>query len=523
MAGLAENVTILMPKKKVGSQAASAEKKKLRVAAYARVSTDNEEQEGSYEIQVEYYTTLIMNNPDWEFAGVYADEGISGTYTTKRGGFMQMIEDCRARKIDMILTKSISRFARNTVDCLNFTRELKELNIAVRFEKENINTLDASGEVLLTIMAALAQQESESLSQNVRIGIKFRNEQGKVMVNHNRFLGYTKDEDGHLIIDVAQAVIVRRIYDDFLSGMSPRQIKERLEAEGILNGAGNTKWQVSNIHQILTNEKYIGDALLQKTWTYNTLEKKRRKNKTDAPKYYVAGDHEAIVSKETFATVQQELVRRADMLANGRKKRVYSGKYPFSGLLICGNCGDIFSHVVWNAHGRKHVVWRCSTRMEDGIDTCSCRTINEEMLQRITVNAINRVYRMSKEAVDRAAECVDEALNESLLEQAAAIDEKIKALQIELVGYRADSQDADRLGTGILALRNEKDSILSQSAMRAQRTNEIRELASFFEGLSGPVITYDESYVRRLFSRITIYDDKVVFTFKDGKEVTIME
>ena len=203
---------------------------------------------------------------------MYADDGISGTYTAKRGGFMQMIEDCRARKIDMILTKSISRFARNTVDCLNFTRELKELNIAVRFEKENINTLDASGEVLLTIMAALAQQESESLSQNVRIGIKFRNEQGKVQVNHNRFLGYTKDADGHLIIDEAQAVIVRRIYDDFLSGMSPKQIKERLEADGILNGAGNPRWQVSNIHQILTNEKYIGDALLQKTWTYNTLE-----------------------------------------------------------------------------------------------------------------------------------------------------------------------------------------------------------------------------------------------------------
>ena len=169
MAGLANNVTILMPKKKVGSQLPSEEKKKLRVAAYARVSTDNEEQEGSYAIQVDYYDSLIKGNPDWEFAGVYADDGISGTYTAKRGGFMQMIDDCRARKIDMILTKSISRFARNTVDCLNFTRELKELNIAVKFEKENINTLDASGEVLLTIMAALAQQESESLSANVRI------------------------------------------------------------------------------------------------------------------------------------------------------------------------------------------------------------------------------------------------------------------------------------------------------------------------------------------------------------------
>ena len=287
MAGLANNVTILMPKKKVGSQLPSEEKKKLRVAAYARVSTDNEEQEGSYEIQVEYYTSLIKGNPDWEFAGVYADDGISGTYTAKRGGFMQMIDDCRARKIDMILTKSISRFARNTVDCLNFTRELKELNIAVKFEKENINTLDASGEVLLTIMAALAQQESESLAANVRIGIKFRNEQGKVQVNHNWFLGYTKDEDGKLIIEPAQAEIVRRIYREYLEGSNFRQIKESLEADGLKNGAGHLKWQESNIKQILTNEKYIGDALLQKTWTYNTLEKKRRKNKSDAPQYYV--------------------------------------------------------------------------------------------------------------------------------------------------------------------------------------------------------------------------------------------
>lgn len=523
MAGLAENVTILMPKKKVGSQAASAEKKKLRVAAYARVSTDNEEQEGSYEIQVEYYTTLIKNNPEWEFAGVYADDGISGTYTAKRGGFMQMIDDCRARKIDMILTKSISRFARNTVDCLNFTRELKELNIAVRFEKENINTLDASGEVLLTIMAALAQQESESLSQNVRLGIKFRNEQGKVMVNHTRFLGYTKDEDGLLVIDEKQAVIVRMIYDYFLSGMSQKQIKERLEADGIRNGAGNPKWQVSNIHQILTNEKYIGDALLQKTWTYNTLEKKRRKNRTDAPKYYVSGNHEAIISKETFAAVQQEMVRRADLTADGRKKRVYSGRYPYSGLLFCGECGDVFCRVVWTIHGRKHPVWRCCTRKENGTDACSCRTIDEEMLQRITVNAINRAFKMSRDTVARVTECVDEALSESLQEKAAAIDEKIKALQIKLIGDRADSPDADRIGTEILTLRDEKESILAKSALQTQRTNEIKELAAFFEGLSGPVVTFDESYVRRLFTRITVYDEKVVFTFKDGKEVAIKE
>ena len=192
-----------------------------------------------------------------------------------------MIEDCRARKIDKILTKSISRFARNTVDCLNYTRELRELNIAVQFEKENINTMDAAGEVMLTIMAAMAQQESESLSQNVRLGLKFRNEQGKVTVNHNWFLGYTKDEDGNLIIDEEQAAVVRRIYRSFLYGMSLKQIKRALEKDGIKNGAGHLTWYESNIRQILTNEKYIGDALLQKTWTYSVLDKKRRKNDSD--------------------------------------------------------------------------------------------------------------------------------------------------------------------------------------------------------------------------------------------------
>ncbi len=208
---------------------------------------------------------------------------------------------------------------------------------------------------------------------------------------------------------------------------------------------------------------------------------------------------------------------------NPSEQFTYSGKYPFSGLLFYASCGDILSRTYWNIHGRKQTVWRCSTRMQDGPDACHCRTIDEEMLKRITVNAINRAHLMSKDAADRAAECVDEALNESLLEQATAIDEKIKALQIELIGYRADSPDADRIGTEILTLRDEKEKILSQSALQAQRTNEIREIASFFEGLSGPLITFDGSYVRRLFTRITVYDDKVVFAFKDGKEVTIKE
>lgn len=523
MAGLANNVTILMPKKKVGSQLPSEEKKKLRVAAYARVSTDNEEQEGSYAIQVDYYDSLIKGNPDWEFAGVYADDGISGTYTAKRGGFMQMIDDCRARKIDMILTKSISRFARNTVDCLNFTRELKELNIAVKFEKENINTLDASGEVLLTIMAALAQQESESLSANVRIGIKFRNEQGKVQINHNWFLGYTKDDDGKLVIEPAQAEIVRRIYREYLEGSSLRQIKESLEADGIKNGAGHLKWQESNIKQILTNEKYIGDALLQKTWTYNTLEKKRRKNKTDAPQYYVADNHEAIISKETFAAVQQEMIRRANLLGNGGRKRVYSGRYVFTGLLFCGNCGDVFRRFVWDIHGRKQSVWRCVTRVEYGTDACFCRTMPEDLLEGIIVKAINEAYSARQNSTELISCCLEEAFNDDTIEKVAELDEKVKALQVELIGYKADSDEAHKLGLEIIALREDRDKLLAETALQKQRLKEIEEMAKVFDGLSGPLQTYDESYVRQLISRIDIYDDKVTITFKDGQAIDINE
>lgn len=287
---------------------------------------------------------------------MYADDGISATNTAKRESFNRMIADCRAGKIDMILTKSISRFSRNTVDCLKFTRELKDLNIAVFFEKENINTLDAKGEVLMTIMAALAQQESESLSANVRLGIQFRNQAGKVQVNHNRFLGYTKDEEGTLIIVPDEAAIVRRIYAEYMDGRSFLQIKRGLEKDGILNGAGNAKWHESNIKQIRTNEKYIGDALLQKTYTVNTLEKKRVANNGLAPKYYVEGSHEAIIDKDVFLRVQVEIVRRANILTDG-KKRIYSSRYALSSIVFCGYCGDIFRRIKWNNRGCKSTVW----------------------------------------------------------------------------------------------------------------------------------------------------------------------
>ena len=277
------NVTVIPARQRMGGGIKKEEKPKLRVAAYCRVSTDSDEQATSYETQIEHYTSFIQKNPEWELAGIFADDGISGTNTKKREEFNRMIDECMAGKIDMIITKSISRFARNTLDCLKYIRELKSKNIPVFFEKENINTMDSKGEVLLTIMASLAQQESQSLSQNVKLGLQYRYQQGLVQVNHNRFLGYTKDEDGRLVIVPEEAEIVKRIYREYLEGASLAQIGDGLEADGILTGAGKKQWLATTIKKILSNEKYIGDALLQKTYTVDFLSKKRVKNNGIVP------------------------------------------------------------------------------------------------------------------------------------------------------------------------------------------------------------------------------------------------
>lgn len=320
------NVMLIPARRQVGSNARKQEeeKPKLRVAAYCRVSTDSDEQATSYEAQVEHYTEYIQKSPDWEFAGIYADDGISGTNTKKREEFNRMIDDCKAGNIDMIITKSISRFARNTLDCLKYIRQLKDMNIPVLFEKESINTMDAKGEVLITIMASLAQQESQSLSQNVKMGLQYRYQQGKVQINHNRFLGYTKDADGNLVIDPEQAETVKRIYREYLEGLSMDKIAAGLERDGILTGAGGKKWHTSTINKILRNEKYIGDALLQKTYTTDFLNKTRVKNNGLVPQYYVEGDHEAIIPKDIYLQVQEELVRRrvVKTSANGKNEAI---------------------------------------------------------------------------------------------------------------------------------------------------------------------------------------------------------
>jgi len=372
--------------------------KRLRVAAYCRVSTDQEDQLHSFDAQVNYYTDYINGHEGYELAGIYADEGISGTNTKKREDFKRMIRDCEDGKIDLVITKSISRFARNTQDCLSYSRALKQKGIGIIFEKENINTLDASGELLFTILSSLAQDESRNISENCKWGIRSKFREGKLHIDATTFLGYDKDEDGKLIINEEQAKVVKRIYHDFLWGRNPQQIASDLEEEGVKNGRGNTKWYPSNIIGILKNEKHKGDALLQKTYTADFLTKRQVKNKGEITQFYVEDSHEGIIDKETWQAVQEELERReAFMAEHGLKK--YSYNSPFSNRVFCGKCGSPYNRHSWST--RNKVQWQCTNHRHDGVMTCDNHHVFESVLEEAFVKAFNSLYHGREKGKDR--------------------------------------------------------------------------------------------------------------------------
>ena len=403
---MAKNITVIPARSNRSSLAENLEPKKKRVAAYCRVSTDQEEQLSSYEAQVNYYTNYIEKHPDYEFAGIYADEGISGTTTKKREQFNRMIEDCKAGKIDMIITKSISRFARNTLDCLNFVRQLKDLGIGVTFEKENIFTLDSKGEVLLSILSSLAQDESRSISENSTWGIRRRFEQGKLHVNHTKFLGYDKDKNGNLVVNEKQAKIVRRIYKEFLDGKGANRIARDLELGGVANWNGKAKWYEGSIRKMLTNEKYKGDALLQKTYTVDFLSKKRADNNGEVPQYYVEDSHPAIIDKEMWEAVQLEMERRRNFaLQYGIQKLEYATtSNPFAGRVICGSCGQVFGRKVWNSTDDRfrRIIWRCNGKYPaKGEKGCESRHVDDGVLYQAVVNVFNMMAENKDYFIDK--------------------------------------------------------------------------------------------------------------------------
>lgn len=455
-------------------------------------------------------------------AGIFADDGISGTNTIKRDEFNRMIDECMAGNIDMVITKSISRFARNTPDCLKYIRQLKEKNIPVYFEKENINSMDSKGEVMLTIMASLAQQESQSLSQNVKLGLQYRYQQGEIQVNCNRFLGYAKNEKKKLVIVPEEAEIVKRIYREYLEGASMIKIKRGLEADGILNGAGHEKWHTSNINQILRNEKYIGDALLQKTYTVDFLSKKRVANNGIVPQYYVENSHEPIIPREIYMQVQEEMLRRANLHSGAnRKKRVYSSKYALSSIVYCSKCGDIYRRIAWNNRGKHSTVWRCVNRVEHGPDCCDAPTVQEEELQNAVVKAINTALGGKDEmltALEKNIAMVLALEDETSME---SLDAKLEELQQELLKRANARQDYEDLADEIDLLREQKQNAMAENAEREGLKQRIAEMQQFLAEQRGTIQVYDERVVRKLIEKITVHDEKVTVAFKSGMEIDV--
>ncbi|MCD8054609.1 MAG: recombinase family protein [Lachnospiraceae bacterium] len=367
------------------TSASIAEQKKRKVAGYARVSTDHDDQFTSYEAQIDYYTNYIKARDDWEFVEVYTDEGVTGTSTRHREGFKRMIADALDGKIDLIVTKSVGRFARNTVDSLSTIRQLKENGTECYFEKENIWTFDGKGELLITIMSSLAQEESRSISENCTWGQRKRFSDGKVTIPFKRFLGYERGPDGNLVVNPEQAVTVRKIYQLFLEGKTPCGIATQLTREGIKSPAGRDKWNPSAVKSILSNEKYKGDALLQKTFTTDFLTEKTKVNEGEVPQYYVENNHEAIIDPETFELVQRELARRT------RGKNRHSGIYIFSGKIKCGECGSWYGSKVWHSNDKyRKVIWQCNHKF-DGDVKCGTPHLTDEEIMEKFVSATNRL------------------------------------------------------------------------------------------------------------------------------------
>ena len=350
----------------------------LRVAAYCRVSTDQEEQLNSFENQVEYYTKYIQDNPLYQMAGIYADEGISGTNTKKREEFKRMIRDCEEGKIDLVITKSISRFARNTQDCLEYSRRLKNLGIGIFFEKEHINTLDASGELLFTILSSLAQDESRNISENCKWGIRSKFKKGIPQVDCTKFLGYDKGDDGKLIVNKEQAKIVKRIYREFLNGYNPAAIAKMLMEDHIKTGTGREEWRSASVRAILKNEKYMGDALCKNLYS-RFLTKKVKKNHGEVEQFYVKESHEAIIPKEQWEAAQLELERRDSYMQKlGLTFYGYGSEInPFSCRVVCGKCGAVCGKKSWKSRGVEF--WQCNNRSKNhGVKGCASENLPHE-------------------------------------------------------------------------------------------------------------------------------------------------
>ncbi len=500
-----------------------------RIAAYCRVSTDEDEQLNSYETQCKYYDEYIASHEDWKKVHIFADEGISGTQAKKRPEFLKMIRYCRRGSIDIILAKSVSRFARNTVESLQYVRELKTLGVAVIFEKENINTLEQSDEMLLTIFSWFAQAESESISKNVVWGIRRSFEQGKFSMSG--IFGYEKDENGNPRIVPEQAETVRLIYDMFIGGASYRNIADRLIEQNTTNARGAVKWSISTISGILQNEKYAGDALLQKTYTVDCISKKTKKNTGELPMYYVRDHHEAIIDRDTFNKVQVEISRRNCLKkASGNPTNNnghYSAKYALTERMYCAECGAAYRRTTWTAKGYKEIVWRCVNRLEHGKEICRhSPTLYEESLHRAIVNAINGFCNIDEDVRKELkagikAVVIPDGQIISQLEQLRSerSDEISRLLELSLTETDYTKYDVEfkRLSDEIDAINEQIRAEREKLTDHSVTTDSVRELLDELEQTKFGLTEYDDSLTRRFIERIDVIDKHTIkITFIGG-------
>jgi len=497
----------------------------LRVAAYCRVSTNSDEQLTSYKMQKKVYTELIQEKPEWCMAGIYADEGISGTRADKRDEFQRMIKDCYNHKIDYIITKSVSRFARNTAECIEFVRRLKALGIGVIFEEQNCDTLKCDSELLLTIHAGFAQAESESMSRNITWSFRKKFEQGEVVFNYAKMVGYRKGADGQPEIIPEEAEILRQIYDMFLAGLTLREIRDKLHEEGVELRCGKVKWSISTIQNILRNEKYCGDAILQKTITIDPISKIHKKNTGEAPMYYVKDNHVGIIDRETFNRTQEEIARRLNVRPSTDKLSVtgqgkYS-RYALSDILRCGECGTKFRRVTWAKKGKKKVVWRCCNRLDYGTQFCkTAPTIEEEEIQNAVVRSMSK---LSTDELNEFNAIMEASIGEALGINVDAAERdmlttRIKQLETEMmskidmsIGQGLSIEDGEdefkRISNEISQLTSRLNALNEQGKTDEDRQRRIEDVKAGLEQFKDCTTVYNDTAVRKMIECIRVYPD----------------
>ena len=529
-------VTVLEPKR---SFTVDREKyRQRRVAAYCRVSTDDEEQLTSYNTQKRVYTDMVMANKDWELVGIYADEGISGTRADKRPEFKRMIDDCFAGKIDYIITKSVSRFARNTVDCLDHVRQLKARGIGVYFEEQNIDTLKCDSELYLVIYAGFAQSESESMSKNITWSYRKNFEDGKCIYIYKKLLGYKKGADGTPEIVPEEAAIVERIFNMFLAGMTAEGISNVLKAEKIKVPGKELNFSKKMILGILQNEKYCGDCILQKTVTVDCISKSRKKNEGEAPMYLVENSHQAIVSREVFNRVQEEISRRKALPPQSKKKAVTASgkysKYALTEVLRCGECGSRYKRVTWTSSGKKQIVWRCVSRLDYGKKYCKDSiTVKEEELQ----EAIVRAIRKFNEEDDRTYIALMKATLGDALgitgnnEEIEFLERRIEALNKRMVQIVSASVQAGesvehhedefrRIADEIDQLKRRIEAAQEACKGSAAEQERLKEIQATIDSRAASVNAYDDTIVRQMIECIRVYHDgRLEIIFGGGYEI----